>query len=340
MDPNSSYDQMAGGWGDEEENFMEGGPSLKGRPSTGAPVMPERTTMFDKIHLPVTISNLCQIEEDRDKYKIGDYSFGTIRTVARVMRVTELPDTITYQCCDTCEAEPDKTGVEDWFPIIRYFGVDDTMKREVLDVGTVVLAFGKLRTFSSKASIVSFHVIKLDAPEQEIAIFQKEAELAALYYGKRFPELQAQQLINSGVSMFSPLAPERKPFNAGDFAAQRGIGGSHNTGAMRTPSRTTPSAMGARGLQQPKTPSSAAAAGPGRPMFNTQSASKKIAGLNAQQQKIYECIRECANSSEGVSLDQIKKSCRISGDCLTDLNHLFAEGLIFNTVDDYHYASV
>ncbi|KAI1705843.1 microtubule-associated protein RP/EB family member 3 [Ditylenchus destructor] len=103
-----------------------------------------------------------------------------IRTVARVMRVTELPDTITYQCCDTCEAEPDKTGVEDWFPIIRYFGVDDTMKREVLDVGTVVLAFGKLRTFSSKASIVSFHVIKLDAPEQEIAIFQKEAELHPL----------------------------------------------------------------------------------------------------------------------------------------------------------------
>ncbi|KAI1699652.1 CBR-RPA-2 protein [Ditylenchus destructor] len=320
MDPNASYDQFAGGWGDEEENYMEGGPSIKGRPSTGAPIMAERASMFDKIPLPVTISNLCQIEEDRDKYKIDDYSFGTVRTVARVMRVTELPGTITYQCCDMCEVELDKVGVEDMFPIIRYFGVDDVTKREVFEVGTTVMAMGKLRTFSSKASIVSFHVIKVESPE-EIALFQRDAELAALYYRKKLPELTAQQLIDTGISMFSPLAPERKPFNAGD-AAQRAVAG--HTGAMRTttPSRTTPKAMPARGFQQPNTPASANRAGPGRPMFNTQSASKKVAGLNAQQQKIYECIRECANSSEGVSLDQIKRTCRITGDCLNDLNHL------------------
>ncbi|KAI1709811.1 zinc-finger double domain-containing protein [Ditylenchus destructor] len=41
--------------------------------------MDPREAINDKIPMPVTFSNLCQIEEDCDKYKIGDYWFGTVR---------------------------------------------------------------------------------------------------------------------------------------------------------------------------------------------------------------------------------------------------------------------
>jgi hypothetical protein len=63
----SSFDQFAGGgWGDQggEQEFIS---------------RVQKTNIYEKLPMPVTIEELATMPSDEEKYHIGGYSFHTVR---------------------------------------------------------------------------------------------------------------------------------------------------------------------------------------------------------------------------------------------------------------------
>uniref|UniRef100_A0A915DII7 Replication protein A C-terminal domain-containing protein n=1 Tax=Ditylenchus dipsaci TaxID=166011 RepID=A0A915DII7_9BILA len=304
----SSFDAFGGGggWGEQgEKEFTTNQNSA-------------RSNMYEKIPMPASIESLLQIKGDEEKYKIDVYSFHTIKTMGKVAAVRNDGGTTKY---DLVDPEADDPSLHESFAVISYSGSDGTGKQEDFEQGDILQAVGKLRFYNQMSNLVSFHNRKVESKE-EVELFQLEAKVARHYYALNIPERSVQQLENMGIGLFSGLAPIR-PEKAGQTPSMNTPARSRIGGQMQTPNTggKFENQQGARKLYQ-------------SPVVGNKS------DLAGQRSRIMEYIKMNGHKSGGVSADEIKRACKVNDKFQDDINFLLGEGVVYNTMDDDHFAII
>ncbi|KAE9551584.1 hypothetical protein FO519_005191 [Halicephalobus sp. NKZ332] len=256
---------------------------------------------YANFRLPVTISTLQRISPGEELLTIGNYKFGHVRLIG-VVKEADLsdPSSATYKIADI-NGDPDVT-----FSVVHYLSLDGATDSQIFVEGTNVFVFGRIRAFDSVSSIIALQIRAVDE-QSEIECFPKEARVAELFFSKDIPN----------------RLPE-----LGDYFS----------GTMLSPD---PPASNNRQMQ-----------GPGTPTFrqNPTNAAQKPYGVmqgkfandqvqNDQQNKIYMHIKT-VETEEGVHVKNIRLAIGGDANFQSDLDYLTANGLLYNTLDDDHYAVV
>ncbi|KAI1715320.1 CBR-RPA-2 protein [Ditylenchus destructor] len=313
---------------------------------------------YDKVPVPVPILNLCHIPKGNDddqlqdpKYVIKHYEFSTVRTIGIVKNVHCENGCVTYTCCDATEIEIKKVKEDECFTIVRYGGVDNSAKSESYQVGTVIQAVGKLRSYAGRPTLVAFNVREVVARE-EINVFLLETEAAYAYYSKCVPEMSTKMLADTGIALFCPYGPSllspknlQTPSRTGVYAQAHGT--TPRSRMIQTPNTSRSTVSSNRQQQQSTTPVSRGdpRATPSnlqaKQLFTPKPMGGKDTGhLSPQQQKLYEYIMQHGQRDPGVSKMQLKLNCHATENFEEDIIQLLGGGFIYNSVDDDHFCLI
>jgi len=268
-------------------------------------------TDYSKIHVPVVVRDLIAkklegISEGRvpDTFDIGNHSFNTIKLIGRV-HDSELnhDSSVTYKLKDV------ELPGDDTFKVIRYRGEDNKPPMQVIDIGKLVLAVGKLKAYADEFSLVSFHVREVDN-KQDVEIFELEARVAKPFYEKDVLNQSVLQMEVLGVPMLLATGPVRVE------------SGYTPTNSASTPSINTP----LRSMHDSSSPS--------------PNSTPRLP-LSAQRNKILKYIKSNQESELGVRKSDIQSDVKYDNErgLEADLQYLKDNGHIYNTVDGNSYAA-
>uniref|UniRef100_A0A914C433 Replication protein A C-terminal domain-containing protein n=2 Tax=Acrobeloides nanus TaxID=290746 RepID=A0A914C433_9BILA len=299
----ASFDAYGGGgWGDEADKSM---------------LSTQRKAEFDKVPIPVLVYDLCRMMQGEENYVIGAHKFTTVRIVARVVQAQEVDNgnQLIYDVIDTNDND-----TKNVFKIVHYQGVDARQygQCDTFQTGSIIHAIGRLRSFDGRLNLVAFQIRPVEG-EGEIEAFNLETKLAKIYYGvKNIPD----RLINNSMdefrgTLFSAEAPDRsKPTDAAAGITQ---GRPLNPAQSRQQNVGPPSA---KRLQQ-------------------QSTDGGARGLIGQKARIYDLLMKNNVDEQGLSVGSIKQMLRnFTPRFEQDLAELVDDGVIYQTLDDQHYAAV
>lgn len=292
----ASFDQFGGGgWGDQGEQEF-------------ASSNIQKTSIYDKIPIPADIDGLLAMPHAEEKYVLGAYSFNTIRVMGKIVSShTDSNQSTTYEICDVNVGDE---RIAKRFTIIRYGGVeiDQQNMDSTFTVGKLVQAVGKIRSFNSRLSLISFHIREVTMGE--ISIFKMECKLARLYFEKNLLE-RTQGLENT---IF------RTGHNNKFIPTQTG------TPAPRI--QNTPSKVNVTTTRQNMN-------------SNQQKQQSATQSFTQQQIKIVEFIRRFGSDANGgVYIEHIRNSLNPDSNFANDLQILQNEGQIYTSLDDNHFVIV
>ncbi|CAD5215853.1 unnamed protein product [Bursaphelenchus xylophilus] len=174
-------------------------------------------------------------------------------------------------------------------------------KTDAYAEGDIVLILGKIRNFDGEVSMLAFHLQVITDPKK-VECFLLEVALANRYYSNNFPERVSNEIaIELNGTVFSNAPPEVRNKPGQGQNNQSGFGGMGGPAATAT----TPNARGLSGVQA----------------------------------KIHNVIQQKGGES-GIHVDEIKRSIGNVAKFDEELQHLVNEGMIYSTIDDYHYSAL
>jgi len=266
------------------------------------------TSSFDRVPLPVQINDILDCQTDDDKIQLGGYSFGTLRVCGRILSKNEQAKETQLEVCDPSETDTSKC---DRLTIIVY----QSAAKAVSDYneGDTIVALGKIRKFDDIVSFIAFGITVYG--DQRLAeTFKLEAKLAKIFYTANIPERIGQSVCEEfDATMFSNV-----PFVRGNAGNQ--------ANGPQTPGRQTANLNTnvSHGVK------------------DSISYSDSNRGLTGTKQKIFEFVRKAsADGESGVHKNDILRNVGPNTpNFQSDLQYLVNEGVLYNTIDDDHFAAI
>ncbi|KAI6184179.1 RPA-C domain-containing protein [Aphelenchoides bicaudatus] len=258
---------------------------------------------FDRIPLPISIDDIMTYVNDEDKFQLGKFSFGTVRVCGRIISQEEKEKETHLVLCDPLEKNIDDCNK---IAVIVYQTAQGLAD---LSEDNVVVALGKLRTFGGVRSVVAFGIYN-QPDEGLVGVFKLEAELAKRYYLNDIPSRYSDD--NYPPELDGTFLSNKLP-ETGNKTQQLG---------------NTQVASQAYKFQDTK-PSNLKA------QFNDR-------GFTRTQQAIVNAITEgTKNAEQGLHVSEITGAIGMQlSEIENDLMHLVNEGVVYNTMDDFHYAAI
>lgn len=264
---------------------------------------------FDRVPVPVQINELLASRSDDDKIHFGGYAFGTLRICGRVVSKDEQDKQTQIELCDPSETDTDFC---DRLKVIVY---QSAQKVSDYNVNDIIIALGKVRKFDGAFSFVAFGVTPVVDPRLAEA-FALEAQLAKYFYSINVPEricLGQGQEYEGTVFSNTPIIRENK----GTAAQPAGIPGQMQT--ANAPNNYNPGAN-----------------------YMPQQSRSENRGLTGTREKILTAVRSLsANGEIGTHVNDILRTIGSNVPSFnSDLQYLVNEGVLYNTIDDDHFAAV
>uniref|UniRef100_A0A914V772 Replication protein A C-terminal domain-containing protein n=1 Tax=Plectus sambesii TaxID=2011161 RepID=A0A914V772_9BILA len=257
----------------------------------------------DKVAVPVTIQDLCEIPRGDEKIIVGTQPFSTVRVVGEVVNVVRMGDqAIEYHIQDV-----DTPGGPTFVVMVYRSATPSPSETEETFVeGSLLHVVGKVRSFDDRVIIMSFQTRALE-DEKEYKAHKLEARLAHLYYEKTIAQKAASGAL-------PPTFAETMLRGSSDAATSKAAGGQ-------------PSVVQPYGGQQ---------------VFNEVVDNSKLRGLTGQRAKLFIYIQTHGPARDaGVHKDELMKLPGLNKDSVQkDLDYLTSEGFIYSSTDDEHYQTI
>jgi hypothetical protein len=277
------------------------------------------TSSFDRVPLPVQVNDVLRCQTDDDKVHLGGYAFGTLRVCGRILSKTEQDKETQLEICDPTEMDTDMC---DRLPVIVYQSANKGSVE--YNENDIIVALGKIRKFDGLISFVAFG-ITVQEDKSMTDIFKLEAQLAKYFYEKNVPERVGQGPCQDFEgTMFSNI-----PFVRGNQSSGAGIAAVAG-GAQQS----TPYQYNQYGGNQSTSVTTSTK--------DSVSYSDSNRGLSGLRQKIFEHVRSAAsNGDAGVNVNDILRAVGPNAPNFhNELQYLVNEGVLYNTIDDDHFAAI
>ncbi|KAI6188198.1 hypothetical protein M3Y98_00328300 [Aphelenchoides besseyi] len=261
-----------------------------------------------KLQMPCLLGDIVNMPPSQEKISYGDYYFSTVCVVGQIVNITETDNhELHYEITDQeDETINDQTVRGTIYPQAR---------RGTYSVGDWMVAFAKIRSFDGILNLLTFATRPADL--MDVQLHKAQARCAKFYYKDNAPEKSLSGVVSEYIGTVLTNEPlEGQVKTAATNTQQLGAALPSNV-PKSLPARSQPNSIEVKGKSQ-------------------------VQSINGTRGKILEFFQKHHSDlpMNGYHLSDIKRELGNPSNFDNEIIFLLNEGVLFNTHDSFHFASI